>query len=311
MKKVQVFLLTYNRPKYFLVALNSILHQDFEDFHIIISDNSTNDETEKIVKTISNPKLTYLRRNPSIHPIKHFQTVLSEVQSEYFMIFHDDDIMEPNCLTLLSKHLDVNTDAAAVGGNASIFWNNGSVAVGRFIKKTKENITISSPDELAIKYLKFSDIAPFPSYMYRKHLIAGIYLNPEEGGKYCDVSFLMKILKKGKIIWITDRIMRYRKHTDQDSQAPNINDQSLLITFILSNTNILKNSSEVRYFRHKNWAGILKSGFRSSTGFLTKRRTKILLCSIFIFSPFDIFLKLMAWKIWFKVMSFFSKPISK
>ncbi|MBU2643489.1 glycosyltransferase family 2 protein [bacterium] len=292
-----VYLLTYNRPQYFLQALYSLLNQHFENFQVIVSDNSTNDETEILIQTIHHPKLQYIRRTPSTPSLEHYRRVLSEVTSEYFMIFHDDDIMEPDCLQILSSVLDTTPAAAAVGGNAKIFWDNKIRFTRLFFKPEKENRVFRNGTEFAKKYLTFDGVAPFPSYMYRKSLVQGLHLEAQEGGQSADVSFLLKILKRGEIVWDNRCVMQYRKHLAQDSQGPDIKELYQLLRFIYRNTDIPKRSFEAAYYRHKAWAGVLKSRFFNTGGKFTDKRMKRIYRSIFCFSPFDIFLKLFIWRI--------------
>ncbi|MBU3914985.1 glycosyltransferase family 2 protein [bacterium] len=297
--KVQVFILTHNRPEYLGYTLQSVLNQNFEDYSVIVSDNSTTSETELMMQEEHDPRLLYIRRNPTVPPIDHFNLVLTEAKSKYFMIFHDDDIMEPDCLKILSTTLDGNSEAVAVGGNASIFWNNNRFTSGKFIKKSRHNRTISSSDELAKAYLLFDDLAPFPSYMYRTQLVDGIKINLEEGGKHADVSFLMKVLERGSLIWENQCVMRYRKHTSQDSQAASLKDMTALFHFIFKNTSISKKNNEVKYYRYKTWAGRLKSKMMVSNGKLAEKKLKKIYWAIFLFSPFDIFFRLFIWQLYF------------
>ncbi len=41
---------TYNRPEYFKEALESVINQTYRNIEIIIGDDSTNDETENLIK---------------------------------------------------------------------------------------------------------------------------------------------------------------------------------------------------------------------------------------------------------------------
>ncbi|ENL4424233.1 TPA: glycosyltransferase family 2 protein, partial [Bacillus cereus] len=47
---VSVLIPTYNRPHYFEKALCSVLEQTYPNIEIIIGDDSTNDETEKVLQ---------------------------------------------------------------------------------------------------------------------------------------------------------------------------------------------------------------------------------------------------------------------
>jgi len=294
---IHVYLLTYNRPHYLLEALNSVLNQNFNNFLVIVSDNSTNDETEKLVQTVSHPKLQYIKRTPSIPALNHFNTVFSEVSSEYFMLFHDDDIMNPDCLSNLSSNLDHFPAAAAVGGNAEIFWDTNPFFKRRFFKPTKRNRVLQHATELAKIYLTFEGLAPFPSYMYRRSLIAGLNLDPDEGGQGSDVAFLLKVLQRGEIVWENRCVMQYRKHHAQDSQSLDIKDLLKVLKYIHQNTDISRKSTESNYFRYKSWASVLKSQFYQTGGKIINTRMKMIYRAVFCFSPFDIFLKLFIWRI--------------
>ncbi|EJR60846.1 hypothetical protein IIO_03180 [Bacillus cereus VD115] len=50
MPLVSVLIPTYNRPHYFEKALCSVLEQTYPNIEIIIGDDSTNDETEKVLQ---------------------------------------------------------------------------------------------------------------------------------------------------------------------------------------------------------------------------------------------------------------------
>jgi len=121
--KIQVFILTYNRPQYVLRAVNSALNQNFDDYEVIISDNSTNDDTQKIIATLNNDKLKYKKREPSLPVIEHFNLVLSEVASDYFILFHDDDEMLPDYVSTLFETLKNNPDIVAAASNAFLISN--------------------------------------------------------------------------------------------------------------------------------------------------------------------------------------------
>jgi glycosyltransferase involved in cell wall biosynthesis len=66
MPSVQIFIATYNRPLLLEAAINSTLNQDFDSFEVIISDNSTNDETEKLISRFRDNRLKYIKRRPSL-----------------------------------------------------------------------------------------------------------------------------------------------------------------------------------------------------------------------------------------------------
>ena len=54
----------------------------------------------------------------------HTQLVVSELNSEYSVIFHDDDILHPDYIINMSSFLNNNENVVAVGCNGMDFKNN-------------------------------------------------------------------------------------------------------------------------------------------------------------------------------------------
>ena len=49
MKDLTVFILTHNRGEMLLETINSVLNQTCHDFKFIVSDNSSNDDTARLL----------------------------------------------------------------------------------------------------------------------------------------------------------------------------------------------------------------------------------------------------------------------
>jgi len=52
---------TRDRPNLLKDAIQSALNQEFDDYEIIVSDNSTNSETQKLVSEFESKKIKYFR----------------------------------------------------------------------------------------------------------------------------------------------------------------------------------------------------------------------------------------------------------
>ncbi len=252
--RVSVYLLCRDRLDYFREAIESILGQSYLDFELIVSDNSEGDEVGHYVAS-TYPNLKYLRRRPPLGPIDHLTRILDEVESEYLVMFHDDDVLLPEYLNRMVCTLDAYPNTAAVGCNAFIiFGSKHSKAL--FAPGLCASVTIQTPEELFSHYVNLKDIchAPFPCYLYRMSIVRGVHPNEEEGGKHADVSFLMNVLKAGQIRWIPDVLMQYRRHAGNGSNEENIEEQLSLLRFALLNTKLTKKDIVIDDFRFVFWA---------------------------------------------------------
>jgi len=277
MPLIQVFIATYNRSELVLRSINSVLSQDFDSFEIIVSDNSTNDETEMLVSQLNCDRLIYKRRNPSLPVIDHLNVILQEVTSDYFMIFHDDDVMFPNMLSALYEEINKDYTIIAAGSNAKINKNGYSLNE-LFYTYTQENLMLKTKDEVAFQYLQeLGGIVPFPSYLYKKNVATNCRFNTAKGGKYCDAAFIMDITELGEVIFIAEPLMEYYFHKEQDSATHSTVDRSKLLSYISRTTKYNAKNKLIKNYRLTNIYNELRNGISNgSIPFYSNRYSRIM-----------------------------------
>lgn len=59
--KVTVVIPTYNRARLLSISLASALAQDYPDFQVIVLDNASSDDTEQVVRSFADSRVTYSR----------------------------------------------------------------------------------------------------------------------------------------------------------------------------------------------------------------------------------------------------------
>lgn len=287
MKQVQLFIATYNRPLLVRNAIQSALNQNFNSVEVIVSDNSTNDETEIFVSGLMNPKLIYKRRIPSLPVIDHLNTILQDVTSEYFMIFHDDDEMYPEMISELMLNIKSDSNIIAVGANAKIVTS-GIIPDRLMLRQKFGNLIIHNRDEMAHQYLIRRGIVPFPSYLYKSEVAKKMKFNPENGGKHCDVAFLMDLTSYGIVLMLKKSLMDYNISFGQDSSINNFQHRIKLTNYIKKTTCYRRDSYLIRKFRIVNLYYEIIQDKRNKHKLSPRRRFKILKL-IFMVSPFNFF----------------------
>lgn len=221
--KIAVYLLSYRRPELILQTVNSVLAQKNISFDFIISENSGHDEVYRLIRPYEEQGLLkIIRQQPTRESIEHFNQLIQEAshQYEYFMLFHDDDIMHADCVTTLYQELQKYPNYVAVASNAIILGTNTL-----FNPYLTTQTTLESISQLVKSYLKPRlGHPPFPSYMYRSTKIQDCRMNIHEGGKHSDVTFLAHLLTKGPLLWIPQALIDYRIHSQNDSATINLAD---------------------------------------------------------------------------------------
>lgn len=93
---ITVLIPTYNRPKQLERALESLNNQSYKNLKIIISDNSSNNESSQIVEKFSDLNIYYIKNKENIGSKQNFLNCLSHVQTNYFVWLMDDDYFVDN-----------------------------------------------------------------------------------------------------------------------------------------------------------------------------------------------------------------------
>lgn len=251
---VQIFILARDRPEYLREAVTSACSQETKGLlvEVIVSDNS---ESNSVMEMMGSdfPNVRYTRRWPPTDSEKHIKKVISELSAEFIVLFHDDDVLLPNYCQKMMEVMQASPTVAAVGCNALILRQGittNTKAFSRFISRQ------TFYDEKTFLEQYFVDdglgVAPFPSYMYRISSLDRSEFNTKDGGKYSDGPFVSKKIRFGPIIWITDVLMLYRRHRDNDSGTLNINDYRKLWRY-MGLAGIARNSKSMRNWRAVIW----------------------------------------------------------
>ena len=111
---VSVIMPTYNHAKFIGKAIDSVLNQMYKNFELVVIDNYSDDDTEKIVDSYEDNRIIYLKfRNNGIiaasrnHGIKHSR-------GEYIAFLDSDDIWLPEKLEKGLRVLEGANDTAMV-----------------------------------------------------------------------------------------------------------------------------------------------------------------------------------------------------
>jgi glycosyltransferase involved in cell wall biosynthesis len=89
-----VIIPTCDQSKWIEEAVNGILNQSFDDFELIISDDSENDETLNLITRIKDERLIYFKNSPSYGRVKNYRTcILERARGQWGLICDGDDFI--------------------------------------------------------------------------------------------------------------------------------------------------------------------------------------------------------------------------
>ncbi len=82
---------TRNRADTLKYCLKSVLHQDFDNFEIIVSDNSDGMEAQKVVSEINSGKIKYFKQKEVLPMTDNYEFAVAQAKGEYVICIGDDD----------------------------------------------------------------------------------------------------------------------------------------------------------------------------------------------------------------------------
>lgn len=111
--RVTVGMPVYNGERYIRQAIESILSQTFDDFELVISDNASTDDTERICReyTATHSRIRYFRNDRNRGAAWNHNRVVELARGEYFKWQCHDDYCEPTflekCLAVIQRDPEI------------------------------------------------------------------------------------------------------------------------------------------------------------------------------------------------------------
>lgn len=188
----------YNGGKYISEALDSLLAQTFTNFELIISDNCSTDNTERICKeyALKDSRIRYIRQLANIGSTANFAFVLQEAVGAYYMWAAHDDRWRSNFLEKL-VHILINDSSCGLAFSNYIL-RNLETGTEVFYK-----VNASDTDSKVCNFL-LRVLNVCPSLIYGIYKIELIQHSKLEIFDFSDVHFISKISLKTKIKIVDD-----------------------------------------------------------------------------------------------------------
>ena len=103
--KFSILLPTRNRSHVVGHAIRSVLGQSVPDLELVISDNSSNDETAKLVRTFADPRIRYFRTERVLGMPDNFENAASKSTGDWITLLPDDCVLSSRCLEISERTL--------------------------------------------------------------------------------------------------------------------------------------------------------------------------------------------------------------
>jgi len=234
MPKVTIAIPTYNRREYLAECIKSILNQTFQDFEIIVFDNHSDYDIEEFVSKLGDKRIKLTINEKNLNHVGNFSKIFNyKFNSKYLVIFHDDDTMHPLLLEKEMRVLEANPDVVFVATGMRFVKNHRKM--NDFIKTSEESpLRIFKETFSFIRLILSNFNLCYDSAMYRTNILKGVISDNDKFSKWADRPYLINLSKKGKVAVLKDKLVNYRIHKNQDSQAEPVGRAQYLFNLFLS-----------------------------------------------------------------------------
>jgi glycosyltransferase involved in cell wall biosynthesis len=113
MPRFSVVIPTRDRPQLLTDAINSVLLQDFDDWELVVSDNSTNTDTSKVLDSFRDEgRLRIIRPPVPLNMPDHWEFATKKASSDYVVVLTDRIVLKQHTLrqlaTIVRQHPHIN-----------------------------------------------------------------------------------------------------------------------------------------------------------------------------------------------------------
>lgn len=197
----------YNGGKHIGETIESILGQTFEDFNLLISDNASTDDTEKVCRYYADkdPRIIYYRQADNLGMAPNFNYVFRPGNSPYFKWAAHDDILKPEYLSRCIEWLDRDSSLSMVHC-PTLRIDNYSNELGTYVDIGLASDRISERFWRVLWTVNIYEIyGVMRSEYVAKTKLAGSYFGSER-------NILADMLLQGKIGYLDEALFARRDH---------------------------------------------------------------------------------------------------
>jgi len=206
MPEVSVLLPVYNTPEDFLrQAVESILNQTFQDFELLIVNDASTTDVEKVISSYSDPRIKYFKNKTNLGISGTRNILLDKAQGKYLAVMDHDDVSLPERLAREVDFLDRHPNVGVVSCQAKVI---GTPAI---ISYPETNAQIESK-------LLFDDCIIHPAALIRHSVLKENRIRYEEEFTPAeDYALWCRLLGKTEFHNLSEILFMYRDHPGNTS----------------------------------------------------------------------------------------------
>ena len=213
----------FSDEKYLEQMLKSVAAQNTDQwFCVVVDDSGRPNEAELTVRSMGNPKISYLRNETNLGLAKCWNVGLEHLSANFspsiVAVVHADDVLEANFIEASQKAHSDNPNAIAVHTSVTVVDedNKKRFSFPDFIKfhvaPYKHSRSIATSGDSGLASVLRGNFVFCPTVSFKTEFISLPLFNPK-WNMAVDLELISRLLLDGQtIIGIPDFVYRYRRH---------------------------------------------------------------------------------------------------
>lgn len=202
---ISICIPTYNGEKFIKKQIGSILCQISSEDEIIISDDSSTDTTIEIIKSFNDPRIKIIDGNTFHSPIFNLENALKSASGDYIFLADQDDIWKDNKIAITLLYLK---DYSTVVSDCNLINENDFEIHSSFFQLNK------SKPGLIHNFINNSYLGCCMAF--NRNILQAVLPFPKEIAMH-DIWIGLISEIAGKPIFIQDKLISYRRHSNNFS----------------------------------------------------------------------------------------------
>ena len=211
MKKISIIITTHNRPLWLKNAVRSAINQDFSDKEIIVVDDGSTIDNQKILAEFQ-PFIKYVYQNNKGPGVAR-NAGIEKSQAEYIQFLDDDDWLTPNSISDKYKLFNIDNNLSAVYSDLFITNSQGKISKKYFQKTNRPLPTGDIYQEIIQR-----NFIPVHSLLWRKTDLVKVNGFPIRYG-HEDWETIIKVAEFGYFEYLDKPLGYYRQHSKNTSNS--------------------------------------------------------------------------------------------
>jgi len=201
-------------------TLDSVQAQTYRDFHAVICDNGSSDNTSEMIKPyLCDERFTYYKEEYNTPEM--FNNIFRNCKTDYLLIVHDDDVLLPSMLEKEIAVLETDKSVCLVSVNINyIDADDNIIKSGVYYNNLINKDILVKSREYLNYYTSGNQLIACPTAMFRMSVIRDndLFFKYKTVGDACDLFLWFELNQLPfNFYFLIETLYNYRLHSSQVS----------------------------------------------------------------------------------------------